>query len=246
MYRIIACDDNENFLNALTMILNKYASIYKYSVFSFKNGDDLFEYCKENDFDIIFMDIEIGKYNGMDLAKQLKLINVNALIIYMSGYDTYYTDMVQAEPFRFISKSETFLRIDEVIVECLDSAISRLEHRDVWSFTFKRVQYYVELSKIVYFYSIARIIYFNGNTKNRQNYFYGKIDELQEEIGKINQNFARISKSHLVNMKYILPIYGKSKIRIGNETFSVTRKYRDSFWDRYRKYYWKKRDTFLW
>lgn len=236
MYEIIVCDDNLDFLKAFVIILEKYAGFYNYSVMAFGNRRDLLDYCCDNKFDIVYMDIEIGKDNGIELAKTLKIINPKSLIIYISAYDTYFVDMVQAEPFRFICKGGTMPYIEARIVETLEAAINRFECRDIWSFTFRKSKYHIELSKVNYFCSCARVIYINGDIGDAPKYFYGKIDELQVEIEKINQNFARISKSYLVNMKHIFPIYGKSRIRIGSEILSVTRKYRNLFWEKYEKY----------
>lgn len=240
MYKIIVCDDNLDFLKAFTIILEKYADFYKYSVTAFGNRDNLIAHCRDNEFDIVYMDIEIGKDNGIELAKTLKIINPKSLIIYISAYNTYFSEMVQAEPFRFIYKEGTIVHLEDKIVETLEAAISRFECRDVWSFTFRKAQYHIELSKVTYFCSGARAIYINGDIGDVPKYFYGKIDRLQVEIEKINQNFVRISKSHLVNMKYVFPIYGKDRIALGCENLSVTRKYRDAFWERYGKFWNKK------
>lgn len=240
MYKIIVCDDNLDFLKAFVSILEKYADFYNYSAMAFGNRKDLLDYCRDNKFDIVYMDIEIGKDNGIELAKTLKIINPKSLIIYMSAYDSYFVDMVQAEPFRFIYKEGTMFQIEDKIVETLEAAINRFECSDIWSFTFRKAKYHIELSKVKYFCSGARAIHINGDIGNAPKYFYGKIDELQVEIEKINQNFARISKSHLVNMKCVLPIYGKDRIVLGCENLSVTRKYREAFWERYGKFWNKK------
>lgn len=86
-------------------MLKKYVDLYNYDVISFSDGNELIEYCRFNAFDIVYMDIEVGKNNGIDMAKILKEIDPKSLIIYMSGFDTYYVPLANAEPFRFIYKN---------------------------------------------------------------------------------------------------------------------------------------------
>lgn len=237
MYNVFVCDDNVPFMQVMEILLNKYAEVYDVTVKGFSDGRELLEYCCEHKCDIIYMDIEVGKENGMSLARTIKIMNPRALIIYISAYDTYYVDMVQAEPFRFIHKDAIdILRFEKELADTLDAALRRLNGKELWSFVFDRKRYYVELGKIEYFYSMYRKVHIVGDVGEAPDYFYGKIDNVQKELGRINGNFVRISKSYIVNMKYII-WDGKNRIRVGNKSFSVTMKYKEDFKRRYLEYW---------
>ncbi len=237
MYHILVCDDNAEFRKLTVLLLEKYAGAYNATVVGCRGGDDLLAYCWNNKLNLIYMDIVLGRENGMALAKAIKALNPRALIIYISAFDDYYTDMVQAEPFRFISKDASDIpRLEQQLADTLDAAMRRITGREIWSFVFDRKKYGVELSKIKYFYSMARTIHIVGDLGEVPDYYYGKLDELEKELKKIDDNFERISKRHIVNIKYV-KFVGKNKIGIEHKTLTITAKYRERFIEKCSEYW---------
>lgn len=229
MRNILVCDDNPRFVQAMLKILEKYAGLYDAAVTGFTDGAELLEYCQKHTFDIVYMDIELGKENGMSLAMTLKIINPQVLVIYISAYGTYYVEMVQAEPFRFILKDYSSIpRLEKQIADTLEAAMNRIDPKDIWTYTFGKREYSISLSKVAYFHSIARTIHIAGNTGDAPKYFYGKIDDLEKEIKKIDKNFVRISKSCIVNKKLSYRCFDY-QVKVGDKTFPVTQKYRKTF-----------------
>lgn len=236
MHNILICDDNKEFTRMLKKMLDKYADLYDATIIAFDNGNNLLEYCYDNKFDVIYMDVDLGKKNGLDIAKTLKDINPDFLIIYISQYEIYYKDMVNAEPFKFVSKNASDpARLEKELVDALSAAIRRLDKQNGFSFTFNKTEYTIDLDRIEYFHSVGRRIYIYGDTDGAPDYFYEKIGELQEKLEKIDPHFVRISNSYVINIKFATKVSGEYQIRVGSRTFSVTRKYREIF----KKYTWK-------
>ncbi|NBJ93620.1 LytR/AlgR family response regulator transcription factor [Parablautia muri] len=237
MYRILVCDDNKEFLKLMVLLLEKYAGAYDAMVIGCEGGHDLLAYCWNNKLDLIYMDIVVGRENGMSLAKAIKAMNPRTLIVYVSAYDDYYVDMVQAEPFRFISKDASDIpKLEKQIADTLEAAMRRINGREIWSFVFDRKKYYIELGRIKYFYSMARTIHIVGNLDDAPDYYYGGLDELEKELERIDGNFVRISKRHIINMKYI-KVMGKKKVGIDHKVFNVTGKYMEKFIERCAEYW---------
>lgn len=228
MRNILVCDDNPEFVHTMVRMLSKYAELYDASIIGFSDGDKLLEFCRSNSFDVIYMDIElgIGKENGMSIAMELKAINPKFLTVYISAYECYYHDMVQAEPFRFVTKNYSDINdMEKQLANTLKSAMNRLYPKDIWTYSFRREQYNVELSKIEYFRSIARTIHIVGEIGDIPHYFYGKLDKVEKEVTRIDERFVRISKSIIVNKRYAARL-GKTDVKVGDKIFSVTSKYR--------------------
>ncbi len=203
MHSILVCDDNKEFLKLMVLLLEKYSDYYHMTVTGFENGRELLMYCREYKPDLIYMDIKLKGRNGMLIGKTIKSMHPKTLIIYISAYDDYYVDMVQAEPFRFIPKDAADIpKLERQISDTLEAAMRRIDGRETLTFRFKRKTYGVELRKIKYFHSIARTIHLAGEFGNTPSYFYGKMDELQMKLEKTDDNFVRISKSYIINMKY--------------------------------------------
>lgn len=232
--KIILCDDNKPYLNMITEIMKIYASAYDSDVLSFTNGADLMEYCRYNHFDIVYMDIEVGKNNGLDMAKVLKDINPKSLVIYMSAYNCYYTAMVNAEPFRFITKECANNQIQKDLADSLDAAVKRIEGKDGWSYTYNKKHYFILFSKIMCLYSFGRKVHIVATDKLEQNYFYGKIDSVEKELDRENQ-FARINQRVVVNMIHTY-YKGPNKVEINRKTYTVSPLYKEIFYEKYKKY----------
>lgn len=234
MNTVIVCDDNVEFCNLIGKLIEKNKEKFEIDIVKFYSGKQLLEYCRENRFDIFFLDIELGETeNGLEIAKILKNINKKSLMIYMSAYDIYYKDMVNAEPFRFIRKDTADIpRLEKELINTLTAAMNRLNGKEEYTFIFKKINYTIELCKVKYFYSVGRTIHICGAIGRAPSHFYYKIDKLLEELQEIDDNFVRISKSYIVNIIYI-NVNSKKQITVDNKILSVTAKYRTDFFDRY-------------
>lgn len=238
MYRVIVCDDNVAYKDAFVMMLKKYADLYDAEIIGFSNGREMLEYCSKHEFDIIYLDIKLGEDNGMDFAKTIKIMNAKALIIYISAYDDYYVDMVQAEPFRFIPKDSSDITTREKrVADTLAEAMKRIKGNDLFSFSYKKERYNIESSNVRYFRSIGRKIYICGETGGAPGCFYGKIDEVERILIKQDENFIRINKSYIVNMKHSMMVAGKNQVKVGDKFLSVTEKYREDAKKRFKAYW---------
>lgn len=235
MHNVLICDDRQPELIMIKRILEKYEELYDLKITTFDNGTELLDYFYKNNADIVYLDVDLGKENGLDIAKILKSINPDTLIIYISAYDIYYKDMVNAEPFRFVSKSNPKIEgFKKELEKSLAEAIRRIDKLNGYSFEFNKKKYVVDLDRVKYFYSVLRTIHIYGDTDGAPNYFYGKMDDLQESLKKIDDNFVRINKSCIVNRKFVSRI-GKHQIIICGKEFAVTQKYRKKF----EEYNWR-------
>lgn len=62
------------------------------------------EYAQENALDIAFLDIEMGRVNGLVLAKRLKDIQSDIHIIFVTSYDNYAVDAFQLHATGYLMK----------------------------------------------------------------------------------------------------------------------------------------------
>lgn len=231
MHKIILCDDNKEYLKMLEMLMSKYADVYGIEIICFYSADDLLDYCRNNPFDIVYMDVLLEeKRTGMDLGRILKIINPHVLLIYISSYEGFFERMVNAEPFRFISKSRDIEQLEKDMANVLDAAIKRVEGTDSWHYIYKREPHSIEFSKIQYFQSFGRKVYIHANRKT-EHWFYGKINEVQKEIQK-TEGFARISNRVIVNTVHTFFVK-KNKVEVGNTIFTVSPQYREEFNKKY-------------
>lgn len=230
MIKIVVCDDNKNFLRELQKIFNKCRTVEEIQVEFFSDGNDLITYCKNNSFNIVFMDIDLGDISGIDITQKLKVLNIEAVIIFISDYDVYFKDIAQVESFKFISK----LGIYDIkkLENGLNAAINRVRKGKPKTYIIKHgnVRITLFLENVKCFYSQHRTIHFvivHGGVDG-EGAFYEKLDNLEKDLEKIDESFVRISKSYIVNMRYI-KVINRKEVQIGKQILKITDRYRTDF-----------------
>lgn len=235
MRTVVICDDNISFCDLLEKYIKEHEKALDIKVIKFYDGDHLREYCNNNSFDILVLDIELGEDNGLEIAKELKEINPGCLTIYVSAHDGYYMDMVQAEPFRFVSKDPLNMQtFEKEFASALSDAVKRLNNgKTMFAYEFDKMQYSIDLDKIFCFYSSVHTIHICGEIGGAPDYFYGKIDDLDNMLQKISKTFVRVNKRYIVNVRLVQRIKGNRQIVVDGKTISLASGYRDNFIKKY-------------
>lgn len=105
MGKIILIDDDYLFKDSLYEVLLARMNYYNINCMDIcKNFD--FENLKLADVDCIFLDVEIKKYNGIELAKKIREKDDEIDIIFISNHRHYVFNSFQVRPFTYILKDE--------------------------------------------------------------------------------------------------------------------------------------------
>lgn len=202
MLRIAVCDDDQQFatkleelvqLEALKKGLNVDTEVYS-------DGDTLVTDIKKGyRYELIFLDIEMERINGIRAARDIREMDRSVLLVYVSGYEQYLKELFEVEPFRFLPKpmdNEKFCRYFHEACERVGEADS------FYQFTFNKNIRKVALRDVVYFESRNRVIYIIliSGVEER---FYGRLNDVEKELAKGSRRFLRIHQSYLVNYSYI-------------------------------------------
>lgn len=228
--QIVICDDQKYSVKSIEILLKKceFLKDYQYQIYTFTSSISMFEFAKKTNikFDIAFLDIELGKSTlGTDVGTQLKTINPDTLLIYVSGYDCYYKDLVKAEPFYFIDKPVD----SEKLKQPMENAINRLLHLNQdysYRFKFNGITFKTDLKDVICFESQHRIIQIH-HAKGDNAQFYNKLDNVEAEIEKICPYFVRVNKSFYVNTNYISNI-STTHICVDGIALKISPKYKKS------------------
>lgn len=126
MLHIAVCDDECLFADRLENIILSYARINKVEI-------DIKKYCDGNEllehrikFDVIFLDIEMNKSNGIETAVEIRKLDLNVLIIYIISYSDYWRRAYKVHAFDFIEKPID----DNDIFKVLDDIFSFIKYSD--------------------------------------------------------------------------------------------------------------------
>lgn len=116
MYNLLIVDDEEK----IRSLIKKYAEFEGHRVVEAKNGMEAVELCRDNEFDLIIMDIMMPELDGFSSAREIrKFSNIPILMLSARGeeYDRINgfeagTDDYVVKPF---SPKELMMRINAII-----------------------------------------------------------------------------------------------------------------------------------
>lgn len=209
------CDDELPFAEQLRSLVMAYAKKKRVELQAetFASAEELLEEIENGaGFEILFLDIEMRKMDGIELGKKLRERSYQTLIIYVSGYDQYMRQLFEAEPFRFLSKPLKQEELENV----LDKAFERISrfHRELFTIRFGKNVVNLLCRDIVYLESNKRKVIVH--TVRGEYEYYNKLDEAEEELLAISADFVRIHKAYLVNMEHVEAFqYEKLALRDG-------------------------------
>lgn len=202
MLKIAVCDDDIRFAAKLENMILQEALQAGLSAETeiYSDGDTLVaDMQKGYRYELIFLDIEMERLNGIRAAHIIREMDCSVLLIYVSGYEQYLKELFEVEPFRFLQKPLD----DERLRRYFHEACERIGDTDTfYQFTFNKNIRRVSLRDIIYFESRNRVVYIVMNN-GIEEYFYGKLNDVEKKLEESRYRFLRIHQSYLVNYSYI-------------------------------------------
>lgn len=204
MYKIAICDDEPVLAEAVKDKVDKYFSEceMEYDVDVYDTGKDLMNSVKKNNYNMIFLDIELGDMNGIDVATKIRKTDRDVTISIVSSYDKYSCQGYLVNAFRYIVRDINTLQKD--INECLSSALKvYAEKEQKRLFKFKEREMLVNIKKIIYIESRGHelIIHIDEDENEGEYHIRYKLDDIEHDIN--SRFFFRANKSELVNILYV-------------------------------------------
>ena len=102
---ILALDDEELALEGLVSAANKAEP--SATIYSFNKPREALEFCKSTPCEVVFLDIQMRNMSGVELAKEIKLLNPQTNIIFTTGYTDYMKDALEMHASGYVMKPIT-------------------------------------------------------------------------------------------------------------------------------------------
>ena len=199
---IAVCDDEDESLHMIQKELYHAADKLNIEIetYSYNKGKKVldFIYNEKEDFDILFLDIDMPDISGLEVAKKLRQKNSDIILIFISAHEQYVFESIEYNPFRYIRKN----RIEKELIPTLKAAYQRLEEMQDSYIIVKteEAEVRVKHSDIMYFETTSRKI--GIHLKNGEVLLVRKtIKELYKELN--HEYFIKIHSGCVANAKYI-------------------------------------------
>lgn len=199
----------------INMEINLYSDVLK-----------IFSHCYKEKVDMVILADQINaQIDNFDMAYHLKALNEHIMPVIIGEElpgDCIDKRAGHAELFEYIPPEAVQFVLPDVI-RYANRRVGEKENIRL-SYRWKSEDYEVDLDRILYFYSEHRIIRY-VDAGGTQGAFYQKLDAVEDALRETGA-FIRVSKSFLVNKKYILFVNSKEVVMLNNARISVTRAYR--------------------
>ncbi len=192
---------------------------------SFNNGIDGISFIKTTPVDLVFLDIQMEKFSGLQF---LEALQNRPQIIIVSAYSQYAVTGFNYSVTDYLLKPYSFERF----IQAIDKAQNVSEVKPQKDYMFVKTEYRMEridFKDVLYIEgqgAYLKIITKNHNVMTLQN-FHNMKDLLPSD------NFIRVHKSFIVGINKIESIE-KNIIKIGKVRIPVGAGYRDRFYNELR------------
>ena len=224
MLRFIICEDNKEFIDKLSIIINKVMMPYnfEYKINKYREYNKEVEelILRKNEQKIYILDIELPIISGLEIASNIRENDLESMIIFVTSHpecqnDIFYSRLLAID---FINKDRLWQkRFEDTILY----AIKNINKRRVISFEFNYNSYRLPIDQILYVEKVPEnqkciFVMEDGNTYE----IMSSITKLKDKLGA---NFYQSHKSYLINIDKIKKInYHENTITFqNNETLYI-------------------------
>lgn len=228
MIDILIIEDDEeqknDLVNLIKKLFNQQCLEYdiKWASKLFKNFDIL------NNFDIIFLDVEIDNGNGIEFAKKFRESNPDLLIIITSQFPQYLINGYSIDAKRYFLKP-----IDQKIFEIeMTNVLTSSFKKQLGFYDPKIASFKIFYNNILYVEFVDRVtmIHFTNGSVLRCQY------NLKYWIEKLkNYSFSQPYRSYIVNLDYVsgFTFDGRDIIMSNNERIPISKHFKKDFEELY-------------
>lgn len=229
MIKIGIIDDEMNARKRLEQIINQvlFDSDFDYKLYKYDNASSFFE-DNNYDIDLLFLDIEMGQENGLNVSKTLYDKGIKSVIVFVTSYDGYIKDAFGLNVYGFVTKDE----VEERIPILLNNIVADLNNKAFIVLNSETGKFTLKFHDILYFTISDRKFYVK--TKNMMKRFYAtSLKEIKQDLGK---QFLSPNAKFIVNAQHIQTIENGVIIMDNEECIFISRGKYKKFEDLYKDY----------
>ena len=123
--KVLVCDDDAAFCKKMADLVRKSQPVDGCSAAVTTCCDPIALTDKAlGQFDIAFLDIDMGAYSGLELAHHIRSMNLDTILIFVTNYVQYSLEGYEVQAFRYLLKSE----LEEKLPGYYQKALEELQH----------------------------------------------------------------------------------------------------------------------
>lgn len=218
MIRFAICDDEPVALDMLADGLTRAFAGQAIAMERFDSGAALrAALLDDHRFDALLLDINMPDINGIYLARHIKPLLGDALLIFVSSQDDAVYDSLTAEPFRFLRKG----RLETELPQLARDILVKLQGRKDECLTLRYRKTFVRVDP-------CRVLYIESKGKTQEIHLPGQVVEVNYRMKELEPllapyGFLKPHNSYLVNYRFVSSIRPTELVMDGGLTLPVSK-----------------------
>ena len=197
-YRVAIVDDSTTDAEFVQRILNSWADLRQANIQAevFPSAESfLFRYAEDKDWDILFLDIEMGNMDGVALAKKIRQDNESVQMVFVTGFADYISEGYEVAALHYLMKP---VKQDKLFA-VLDRAVAAMQKTErVILLPVGGEMLRLPISQVQYVEAFSHTVAIITGSDTIQ--VKMPISEVEKLLG---EEFIRCHRSYLVGLKHI-------------------------------------------
>lgn len=231
MIKVAICDDEKEYIDKISKIVSDIEDV---KIYTYDSGYKILNILEE--FDIFILDIEMPGISGMNLAHIIREKRKEAIIIFLTNYDSYVFDGYEVGAFRYLSK----VRMDQKLLPAVKKAIDIVNDSKRGCFLSlsadKKTIIKINLKDVIYLEKSGKEVVFN-TIHNEKIAIRATLGQIGDELDRFG--FTEVRKGVLANIAYIERIDGQ-EVALKNNIVLYTSRSRFEPIRKAMLHYWSK------
>jgi len=164
--------------------------------------------------DILFLDIDIPRIAGLDIAAKLRALGYTGKIIFMASSEAYYLEAFDVHAYHYLPQQRvTEERFEQVLDRCIRDIMEDEMEYIILNRAGETLK--IALDKILYFESFGRALalHYLKHGKETEFEFYSTMGRMENLL--LGHGFIRCHRGFLVSFRYITSV-SRQEIELTN------------------------------
>ena len=223
MIKIAIVEDEAAVRDQLTDYVRRYTRQYgtEFEVTCFTDGDEILENYRPA-FDIIFLDVEMKRLNGMETAQRIRELDEDVLLIFITNMAQYAIKGYAVGALDYVLKPVPYFAFSQQLQKAEEQLRRRTRH--YLAVPVEGGLRRLDTSRIYYIESEGHRVRFY--TEEGDFAAPGALKALEEKLA--DRPFARCNSGYLVNLAQVQAVQ-QNTVQVGPYELQVSRPKRKSF-----------------
>lgn len=210
-YKVAICDDSSTDAEYVLSLFKDWAEERQIAVQTrcFPSAESfLFHYAEDKSYDILLLDIEMGKMDGVTMARQVRQDNETVQIVFITGYSDYIAEGYEVSALHYLMKPVK----KEKLYGVLDRAAEKIfKNEKVLHFEVGGGMVRVPIYQIRYADVFGNYVTIHALSDVTVKMTLGELEK------QLDERFYRVGRSTIINLTQISRVT-KTEIKLSDGT----------------------------